>query len=149
MNPLGKIIGAGLVLLGMAYAIPAFAAADCALPPEAQLGEEVARDCKGCHVFDGEKPSRSTGPNLSRIYGAKAGTVDDFRRYSEGMKKTSEKDVVWDDDTLDAYIANPKGFLEKASGRPGVRHGMNFLMPDPDKRREVIAFLKALKTCND
>jgi cytochrome c2 len=42
------------------------------------------------------------------------------------------------------YIGDPKAFLDKVNGRE-VKHTMLFQMNDVQKRRDVIAFLKAIK----
>jgi len=120
------------------------ARADCALPADAQPGKSVSGVCKACHIFEADKPSRPTGPNLHDIYGSPAGSRDDFKAYSEGMQGAKAKGTVWDDDNLFAYIGDPKSFLDKVNGKE-VRHAMLFALKDDQKRKDVIAFLKAIK----
>lgn len=123
-------------------AAPAFA--DCALPADAQAGKAVTGVCKACHVFDADKPSKATGPNLHDVYGATAGSRADFAKYSEGMMGAKDKGTVWNDDTLFAYIGDPKSFLDKVNGKE-MAHAMAFKLADEQKRKDVIAFLKAIK----
>lgn len=130
---------AAAILLG---ALPAYA--DCALPADAQAGKTVTAVCKACHVFEADKPSRATGPNLHDVYGATAGSRADFAKYSEGMLGAKEKGTVWNDDTLFAYIGDPKAFLDKVNGKE-LAHAMAFKLADEQKRKDVIAFLKAIK----
>ena len=136
-----------LAALSLIAAAPAVAA-DCSLSGPAEEGRKAAKQCQGCHVFDPAKKSRPTGPNLATVYGAKAGSLNDFKRYSEGMKLLAEKGLRWTEENLDAYIADPKPFVEDRSGRPGVMHGMFFKLADDDKREQVVAYLKALRGCH-
>ena len=118
--------------------------ADCTLDDHAAAGKSVSNICKACHEFAADKPSRATGPNLHEVYGSVAGSRDDFKSYSEGMKGAHDKGVKWDDQTLFDYIADPKGFLDKVNGHE-VGHAMSFQLRDEQKRKDVIAFLAAIK----
>jgi cytochrome c len=136
-----RSLAAAAALLCMA-AVPALA--DCALPADAVPGKSVSNVCKACHVFEADKPSRATGPNLHDVYGSPAAGRDDFKAYSEGMTGAKAKGVVWSDDTLFDYIGDPKGFLDKVNGGE-VKHAMLFQLRDDQKRKDIIAFLKAIK----
>lgn len=135
-------------LLGLATAGNAWA--DCTLPADAEAGKSVSGQCRACHGFEADKPSRPTGPNLHDVYGATAGGVSDFTKYSEGMIGARAKNVAWTDDALFEYLGDPKAFLDKVNAGE-VKHTMLFQMKDEQKRRDVIAFLKAIKAkpeCN-
>ncbi|MTJ81942.1 MAG: c-type cytochrome [Telmatospirillum sp.] len=135
------------MMAGLAVAVIAAGtatAAECTLPPEAQAGKTVSNLCKSCHVFEADKPSRPTGPNLHDVYGRKAGTRTDFTKYSEGMQGASAAGVVWTDDKISEYVADPKAFLVKVNGKE-VKHAMIYQLKDEQKRKDVIAFLKAIK----
>lgn len=135
------------MVAGMAVAVIAAGsafAAECALPADAANGKTVSNQCKSCHVFDADKPSRPTGPNLHDIYGDKAGSRKDFPKYSEAMTAANAKGLVWTDDKIFAYLADPKAFLTSVNGSE-MKHGMFFNLKDDDKRKDVIAFLKAIK----
>jgi cytochrome c len=95
-------------------------------------GQEVYRACAACHSL---APGRHiTGPSLAGIWGRKAGTVEGFTRYSKAFKET---DIIWDEHSLDAWLANPRGYL------PGNR--MTFRgLPDETQRRDLIAFLRSV-----
>jgi cytochrome c len=67
-----------------------------------EKGEKVFNKCKPCHVADEEK--NKIGPTLVGIFGRPAGSVEDFK-YSDAMK---ESGVTWDEETVAAYIADPK-----------------------------------------
>lgn len=118
--------------------------ADCTLPADAEAGKSASNQCRACHVFEADKPSRPTGPNLHEVYGSAAGGRSDFAKYSEGMIGAHDKNVAWTDDTLFEYLGDPKTFLDKVNARE-VKHTMLFQMSDEQKRRDVIAFLKAIK----
>ena len=119
-------------------------AAECTLPADANDGKTVSNQCKSCHVFEADKPSRPTGPNLHDIYGDKAGTRKDFPKYSEAMQAANAKGLVWNEDKIFEYLADPKAFLTTVNGAE-LKHGMFFNLKDDAKRKSVIAFLKAIK----
>lgn len=129
-------------LVAITTAVPAMA--DCTLAADAEAGKSVSGICKACHTFEADKPSRPTGPNLHDIYGGPAGSRDDFKSYSEGMQGAKAKGTVWSDDNLFAYVGDPKGFLDKVNGKE-VKHAMLFTLKDEQKRKDMIAFLKAIK----
>ena len=73
-----------------------------------------------------------TGPSLAGLFGRKAGTAEDFRRYSDALKSA---DLVWDEETLDAWLANPKALVPgNLMTFPGIQ--------DHGARQDLIAFLK-------
>lgn len=119
-------------------------AAECTLPADAQAGKTVSNQCKACHEFVAEKPSKPTGPNIHDIFGDQAGSRKDFPKYSEGMQGASAKGLVWNDDNIAEYIADPKAFLTKTNGKD-VKFAMLFKLNDETKRKQVVAFLKAIK----
>ena len=120
---------------------PAFA--DCSLSADAQEGKTVSALCKTCHIFEAGKPARPTGPNLHDIYGSPAGSNPHFT-YSDGMLGAKSKGITWTDDNLLAYIGDPKAFLDKVNGTE-LTHWMLFQLKDEQERKDVVAFLKAIK----
>ena len=111
--------------LGFAVSAPALADSDAA------LGEKVYKKCKACHALEAGK--KKLGPSLYGLYGATAGEVDGFA-YSPAMKKS---EVVWDDETLDAFLANPRKFMS------GSRMAFQGLKKEED-REAIIALMKGL-----
>jgi cytochrome c len=95
-------------------------------------GAQVFRQCMACHsVAAGEQ---MTGPSLAQIWNRKAGSVEGFLRYSEPMKRA---DVVWNETTLDKWLANPEKFLPGTTMTfPGLKEGQT--------RQDVVAYLKAV-----
>jgi cytochrome c2 len=70
---------------------------------------------------------------LEGVVGRRAGTVPGYP-YSAALARA---DVVWSADSLDKWLANPQGFIAGAQ--------MPFHLPDPLRRRDVIAYLATLK----
>ena len=94
-----------------------------------EQGEKVFNKCKVCHVADEEE--NKIGPTLVGIFGRPAGSVEGFK-YSDAMK---ESGVTWDEETLAAYVADPKGYIQ----------GNKMAFPGLKKEQEiadVIAYLQ-------
>ncbi|WFL76336.1 c-type cytochrome [Altererythrobacter arenosus] len=103
-------------------------AADTAARPAALA------QCIACHTFEEGGPDR-IGPNLWDVHGKPAGSKEAFA-YSTAIK---ESGFVWDDATLDSYLANPRQSL------PGGKMSYGG-MRDETARKEVIAYLATLKS---
>ena len=69
-------------------------------------------------------------PHLQGVYGRTTGAVAAFP-YSDTLVKAH---VVWDDESLDRWLADTEAFL------PG--NNMDFLVPKPQERSDVISYLK-------
>jgi cytochrome c len=110
----------------MALAQGAFAAGD------AKRGAQVFQACMACHsVAEGE---HLTGPSLAHAWNRKAGSAPGFQRYSDAMKRAN---LVWDDATLDKWLANPEAFV------PGTSMTFAGLGQQKD-RLDVAAYLQAV-----
>lgn len=110
------------------------AAVDPALVAE---GEKVFKKCAACHKV-GDKARNGTGPLLNNIVGHPAGQIDGFK-YSKPLLTMADSGLVWDEASLDAFLADPKGFMK------GTR--MSFAgLKKQDERAAVIAYLS---TFND
>lgn len=95
-------------------------------------GKTVFRKCAACHTVEAGK--NRVGPSLAGIVGRKAGTVEGFK-YSDAMTAFGAGGGVWDEKSLDAYIADPKGFIKgNKMAFPGIKK--------KDEREDVIAYLK-------
>ncbi len=71
------------------------------------------------------------GPGLKGLFGRRAGTVADFP-YSQAMKSSG---LTWNEDTLRAYLANPKAKV------PGNKMGFGGVK-DPKRLEDLLAYLK-------
>jgi cytochrome c len=96
---------------------------------EVAAGERLFRgQCMGCHSV--EPDYHRAGPTLHGLFGRRSGELPGFD-YSPAMV---EAEIVWDPETLDAFLADPSGLV------PGTR--MVFWGLHPDQRRQIIAYLK-------
>jgi len=104
---------------------------------DAAAGKKVFKSqCTRCHTIeDGGK--NKVGPNLFGVFGGTAGVrVASFeKRHSKVMK---ESGVVWNEETLDGFLAAPKKFM------PKNRMAYGGVKKDGD-RENLIAYLKAAK----
>ena len=96
-----------------------------------KAGEKVFKKCKACHVVDKEK--NKTGPHLVNIMGRTAGSLESYKKYSKAMK---ESGIVWNEETLDGYLENPKKYIK------GTKMAFGGLKKEKD-RKNVIAYLKS------
>lgn len=120
-----------LKLTMAAAAMLSFAAS--AQAQDADAGEKVFNKCKACHMV-GENAKKRVGPPLNDIVGAKAGVQEDYK-YSKAMVEKGEGGLTWDDETLDAYLENPRKVV------PGGKMAFPGLRKEED-RANVIAYLK-------
>ncbi len=98
---------------------------------DAAAGGMAFQQCAECHS---PGASDGAGPGLKDVVGRRAGSKEGFI-YSPAMKKAT---VVWDDKTLDAFLADPRAVV------PGTT--MAFGGDDDAKERaDLIAYLKTLK----
>ena len=97
-------------------------------------GAKVFKKCKACHKF-GDKAKNSTGPMLNGIFNAPAGQVEKFK-YSKALKTAAEGGLVWDEESLRAFLAKPKAFMK------GTKMSFSGLKKEKDFNA-IIEFLKA------
>jgi len=95
-------------------------------------GENVARQCSACHVFDEGGPNR-VGPNLYGVVGREVAAVDGFS-YSNALQEYGGE---WNYERLDCFLKNPSECVAGTSmGYAGIK--------DPEKRADMIAYLASL-----
>ncbi len=127
-----------LVAAGLMTASPALAQ-----DPEA--GERVWGQCRACHMIqddDGQDIQRGgrTGPNLYNIIGSTAGTEEGFR-YSASMVAAGEAGLVWDEENIVAYLADPTGFLREYLDDSSARGNMAFQLRREEQAKDMAAYL--------
>jgi cytochrome c2 len=71
------------------------------------------------------------GPNLTGIFGRPAGTIPGFR-YSDALKHAAERGLVWNEQTLDRWLADSQAMLRGSY--------MFFKVQEP-ARTQVIRYL--------
>ncbi|WP_305984850.1 cytochrome c family protein [Roseibium sp. MMSF_3544] len=103
------------------------------LAASASAGENVAKKCTACHTFE-EGGANKVGPALWDIVGRKPGGFDGFR-YSSAMTTYGEENPEWTYESLDNFLASPKGYISGTSmGFAGLRR--------PEERADMIAYLR-------
>nr|WP_227444559.1 c-type cytochrome [Cognatishimia sp. F0-27] len=101
---------------------------------DAERGAEIYRKCSGCHQV-GPGASNRAGPHLNGVFDRRAGSIADFD-YSRGMERAFADGLVWDLETLDAYLENPRALVS------GTRMSFRGLR-EPQDRRDVLAYLRS------
>ena len=105
---------------------------------DAAKGKEVFAKCALCHQV-GPGAKTLVGPELNGIIGRKAASIADYPMYSDGMKTLGALGVVWTEENLDKWLANPKAILPDSymSMVPGI--------PEASDRANIIAYLKTFQ----
>jgi cytochrome c2 len=121
---------AALIAAAALLALPAASHAADAAAGEAAFKGDLA--CAACHV-PGEYDQ---APPLAGVYGRKIAGAPNWP-YCEALTARGAKGEVWDDKSLDAFLADTQAFA------PGC--AMTYKIDDGAKRADVIAYLKTLK----
>ena len=95
--------------------------------------QTFGQNCGGCHEV-GRGARHGVGPALTNVYGRRAGGVTGFR-YSEQLAEAGGDGLVWNEETLDGFLEDPRGYLW------GNRMAYSGLA-DVGKRRAIIGFLR-------
>lgn len=98
-----------------------------------QKGRAVFSKCSDCHEV-GASAKNKAGPVLNNILEAKAGSKAGFN-YSQAMRISGEKGLVWNESALDGYLKKPRKFI------PGTTTGFSGLR-SKSARADIIAYLK-------
>jgi cytochrome c len=108
---------------------PTIATAEPLFRGDPERGRALYANCTSCHSID----ENDIGPRHRGVVGRKAGTAPDYA-YSAALKASG---IVWDKGALDRWLTNPSAMV------PGTK--MFFLVPDPQARADIIAYLAELK----
>lgn len=100
-------------------------------PALVEAGEKVFRKCTACHQI-GEGAKNRVGPQLNDVVGREIGVVNGFK-YS---KTLDAMDGVWDEETLSAFLANPRAYAK------GTKMAFAGLRKSEDLEA-IIAYMKA------
>lgn len=112
---------------------------------DAAAGEDEFKKCKACHtIVDAEGnviyKGGKTGPNLYGVVGRQAGTFPDFR-YGASIVAAGEAGLVWTEELLIAYMADPKAFLKDYLDDNSAKSKMTFKYADG---ANIAAYLASL-----
>jgi cytochrome c len=92
-------------------------------------GELLGLACAACHRLRAEEGTL-IGPNLHGVFGRPAASIEGFA-YSPALR---ESGLVWTPRSLEAWLANPSGFVEGTTmAFTGYRSA--------EDRRDLIAYL--------
>lgn len=117
-------------LLGLALAGSGPGSAQAEGDPVAG-GKRYRMSCVGCH--GDAKAAPAMGPSLVDIIGRKAGSA------AQGVisRGSAESGIVWDERTLDQFLAAPSEKIHGTLMPIGVKN--------PAERADLIAYLKTMK----
>lgn len=102
-------------------------------PAQAQdPGARAFQRCAACHSMQAQDP-RSPAPSLRGVFGRRAGAVEGFA-YSDAMKAAGRRGLVWDEATLERYLADPETVVPATA--------MPFQGGSAAERAAVIAWLR-------
>jgi cytochrome c len=122
------------IALAAAFALGLAAHAAPAVAQDAAAGQRVFNQCRACHNI-AEGGRNQVGPNLWAIYGRPAASIEGFR-YSAPMRERGQGGLVWTEENLRAYLANPRDVVPGGSmAFAGIRN--------PQQLNDLIAYLRA------
>lgn len=98
---------------------------------DAKKGEADFITCKTCHAI--EAGVNKIGPSLHGVVGRKAGTIAGYT-YSVANRDSG---ITWTEEKLFQYLENPQRIV------PGTKMAFAGWPADPQKRADVIAYLKS------
>ena len=104
-------------------------------------GEKIFKKCSICHTIEPDK-KKPLGPNLLGVTGRQAGTAD--FKYSDAMIAAGEKGLVWDQENIAEYVADPRAFLREYLDDEKARTKMSFKLKKEQDRKDVAAYLESL-----
>lgn len=131
----------------IAAAIAAMALGGAAQAGDAANGESVfAKRCKTCHMIvspsgDVIVKGGKTGPNQWGTMGHKAGSHADFTKYGDSLVAAGEKGLVWTEEEIVKYLADPRAYLREYLGDPKARSLMAFKLAKAEEAADVAAYL--------
>lgn len=124
-HTIGLILGTALAL-GLS--------ANTVLADDHAAGEAVFKKCRACHSIEPGK--KRVGPSLFGVVGRTPGTAEGFK-YSPSMIAFGKTGAVWDDATLDSYLASPRKLVKKTRmAFPGIK--------GEEDRKALIEYLETL-----
>ncbi|MCU4651406.1 c-type cytochrome [Roseibacterium sp. SDUM158016] len=124
-------MGPGLRISALALAL-GVSAGGAVAEGDAARGETLYRPCMACHMI-GEGAIHRIGPHLNGIVGRGIGSAEGFS-FSDALQEAAARGDAWDEDALDSFLANPRGYLP---GTAMVFRGIR----SAEDRADLIAYL--------
>ena len=118
------------------------ALADSHTAGDAVKGKKVFKKCAACHAI-GEAAKIKVGPPLTDVVGRKVATFEGFK-YGKSILAVGETGLVWSEEELADYLANPKNYLRAKLNDKKAKSKMPFRLKKEQDRADVIAYLKSL-----
>ena len=116
---------------------------------DAAKGEKDFKKCKACHAIASADEvivkGGKTGPNLYGVVGSRAASVEGFK-YGASLTEAGEAELVWTEDLLIEYIADPKAFLKEVTDDSSAKSKMTFKMKNAG---DVAAYLAGFSPAMD
>ena len=107
---------------------------------DAANGEKIFKKCISCHMV-GPEAANKVGPVLNDLIGRTAGTFEGYK-YGKSIVAAGEAGLVWTDDEIFEYLANPKKYLRAKLEDKKAKSKMSFRLKKEGDRKDVIAYLK-------
>jgi cytochrome c len=127
------------VFIGVLVADMIVLAGQAAAEGDAGKGEKLFKSgflrCYACHSL--EAGETKIGPSLAGLFGRRAGSAEGFKQYSKAM---ANSEVVWGEETLNEFLANPKKFIP--GNRMMEENKVVGQVSSDQQRADLIAYLK-------
>ncbi|MBF0367888.1 MAG: c-type cytochrome [Magnetococcales bacterium] len=104
-------------------------------------GKRAVRKCIACHDMTSARRSNRVGPPLWGIFNKPAAGTENYK-YSKAHTARAKAGLIWNHQTLDAYLKNPKAFI------PGNRMAFAGIRVD-EERRQLIAYMETLRDSDE
>ncbi len=136
MKTLKYILVTGALL---ALTVQIAAASDAS---DLEAGKKGFKKCIACHAL--EKGKKKVGPDLFNIIGRKAGAGENYK-YSKDMAEAGKKGLVWDADSLTAYLEDPKKFVGQFLKKGKAKIKMANKFKKLKFRQNLVSYLQSLQ----
>lgn len=129
-------------IAAITLALPAFA--DGHASGDAEAGKKTFNKCKSCHMIAENDDNvivkgGKTGPNLYGVIGRQAGVQEGFK-YGDDLVAAGEAGLVWNEENLVEYIADPRKFLQATLDDKKAKSRMSYKLKKGGE--DVVAYLK-------
>lgn len=108
---------------------------------DAVAGEKTFKKCSACHSI-GPDAKHKVGPILTGVVGRAAASAEGYTKYGDSIIAAGEAGLVWTEEEIFTYLADPKAFLRMKLDDKSAKSRMAFKLKKEDDRRNVIAYLK-------